>query len=706
MNIITGNRNFLFLKFKLKKILRLFVKMEKVIAFGNEPNQINKIFIINLDRQSGRWKTIKQELKSIKTFSNRTLLEYSERISAIDAQKTDLVSDKVNNTYKIQDQYFVDPNPKLLNIVREKDVNIKMTKQERAVALSHISIWEKIVNENIETALILEDDVFFENDFSKKINRIWNEIKISTKHFDILFLSYKRVEFNPDIQSVKFSNLLIPKRGIWWFSGYVITKTGAKSLLSKLPVIGPIDLWINHKFNEIAVYLADKSIITQKLFLNSDNSYSILPFLSQVGVESNKTFIDLQKLKGKNPVFIFDFSINNYNNLSKVSTLLSLNSYRTLNNTSNKIEEFVDTLVKQEDTLLFDAYLGFNSLLQNSHYIINHYPNAVFIIIEDFKTFESKQFKNGNILVLNLKLDNIFKRISAFLKIKFWDISKEHITYNSIEKNITKNKIEKFNKYELLEHDVNPWVLPIHTIENYLPYSFNDTQSIVIEHLEDKRTHKFEKLDSDYWEILEGTFPSNQSYFSKNNFAILEDIGFKLDVTNKPLNEKPYTSASIVSKQGYLYGSFEIIMKPIKGDGIISAFFLHRNDPWQEIDIEFPGNDTNKILLNVYFNPGTEGNPFNYGIRGTPILIDLGFDASIDFHKYKVEWTFNEIRWYVDDNLIHLRKIWTPTPIPNLPLLVYVNAWITISENLAGKFETDILPKSLIVKEISISEYI
>lgn len=146
-------------------------------------------------------------------------------------------------------------------------------------------------------------------------------------------------------------------------------------------------------------------------------------------------------------------------------------------------------------------------------------------------------------------------------------------------------------------------------------------------------------------------------------------------------------------------------MKPIKADGIISAFFLHRNDPWQEIDIEFLGNDTTKVLLNVYFNPGVEGTSLNYGVRGTPILIDLDFDASEDFHKYKIEWAFNEIRWYVDDNLIHFRKIWTPTPIPNLPLSVYVNAWITNAETLAGKFEKQTLPKSLLVREVTTSCY-
>ena len=35
-------------------------------------------------------------------------------------------------------------------------------------------------------------------------------------------------------------------------------------------------------------------------------------------------------------------------------------------------------------------------------------------------------------------------------------------------------------------------------------------------------------------------------------------------------------------------------MKPAKADGIITAFFLHRDNPWQEIDVELLGRDTTK----------------------------------------------------------------------------------------------------------------
>jgi len=76
--------------------------------------------------------------------------------------------------------------------------------------------------------------------------------------------------------------------------------------------------------------------------------------------------------------------------------------------------------------------------------------------------------------------------------------------------------------------------------------------------------------------------------------------------------------------------------------------FLHRNGPRQEIDIEFLRKDTSKMLVNVFYNPGAESTKLEYGYRGTPTLIDLGFDAADSFHSYEIDWQPDTIRWLVD----------------------------------------------------------
>src|SRR6056297_1874685 len=90
----------------------------------------------------------------------------------------------------------------------------------------------------------------------------------------------------------------------------------------------------------------------------------------------------------------------------------------------------------------------------------------------------------------------------------------------------------------------------------------------------------------------------------------------------------------------------------------------------------FLANNTSKLVANVFFNRGIAGDNNNKGKHGTPILIDLGFDASEDFHNYAIEWEPYEIRWFVDGGLIHVRKHGYPTPVPNLPMKVAIETCV------------------------------
>jgi hypothetical protein len=67
----------------------------------------------------------------------------------------------------------------------------------------------------------------------------------------------------------------------------------------------------------------------------------------------------------------------------------------------------------------------------------------------------------------------------------------------------------------------------------------------------------------------------------------------------------------------------------------VTGLFLHRNGPRQEIDIEFLGRDTTRMFVNVFYDPGIPGTKLEYGYRGTPTVIDLGFDASKTFHHQR-----------------------------------------------------------------------
>lgn len=117
---------------------------------------------------------------------------------------------------------------------------------------------------------------------------------------------------------------------------------------------------------------------------------------------------------------------------------------------------------------------------------------------------------------------------------------------------------------------------------------------------------------------------------------------------------------------------------------------------------EIAGNCPKRLLINVFYNPGSEGAKFDYGYRGTPVAISLDFDASKALHRYAIEWDPCEIRWLVDGNLVHRRSIWNPTPIPDLPMTLHANTWPSRSQEFAGRLAVGRLPCSASIREIAV----
>lgn len=246
---------------------------------------------------------------------------------------------------------------------------------------------------------------------------------------------------------------------------------------------------------------------------------------------------------------------------------------------------------------------------------------------------------------------------------------------------------------EALQHDTDPWIVSPSSIPWYCNKSANGKQAGW-----SKRTGSYEafrvdhlkEIDPKFWDTLDSTFFCNQAVFRPQNVQVMPEGGVNMLLRKEKLGGKEFSTGSMATKDSadalFQYGRFEVEMKPAKTSGVVSAFFLYRFDPWQEIDMEFIGRDTTKILLNVYYNPGKPGDLYNYGYRGTPVLVDLGFDAAKDYHRYALEWDAEEIRWFVDDRLVHRRKDGFPTPIPHLPMRFYMNTWPTCSVELAGPF--------------------
>jgi len=213
---------------------------------------------------------------------------------------------------------------------------------------------------------------------------------------------------------------------------------------------------------------------------------------------------------------------------------------------------------------------------------------------------------------------------------------------------------------------------------------------------------RLESLDSERWLVRDDTFPGNLGLFRPANVECREAVGAVLSVRREPLGVRDFSAASISSRDRFLFGRFETTLQASKVPGVITGFFLHRDSPRQEIDVEIVGKRSDCLLVNVFYNPGTEGARFDYGYRGAPTIIDLGFDASEMPHRFAIEWGPGELRWFVDDRLIHERVNWDPTPIPRLPMSLHVNLWPSRSRELAGRLARRHLPATAVVKSIAV----
>lgn len=153
-----------------------------------------------------------------------------------------------------------------------------------------------------------------------------------------------------------------------------------------------------------------------------------------------------------------------------------------------------------------------------------------------------------------------------------------------------------------------------------------------------------------------------------------------LRISDTPAAGQPYAAGEVATKEPIRYGRVEARMKPIASDGVITSLFTYTGPadgrPHHEIDIEFLGDDPTTVQLG-YFTDGK-----HYAVE----KIDLGFDASRDFHTYAFEWGPSGITWFVDGKAVK-HADGSEGPLPSQPQRVIANVWPTRgADGWAGHF--------------------
>ncbi|MES2373383.1 MAG: family 16 glycosylhydrolase [Bacteroidota bacterium] len=669
------------------------------------------IYVINLDREQGRWSKMEQELKRILDSSGAEILRLTERHVAVDANKFSQEPDKdaeIDPFYTLGDQLFVEPQPLVLPTSLELNAPIQMSRAEIAVARSHINVWKKVAAGNYDYVLILEDDTWFHSRFAKYLDQAWTEIVAENDvrgKFDVLYVSYLEVKHGAP-KSFLSSNVFQPTRGLWHLSGYVLSREGAEKLLHLLPCRGPIDLWINHHFKGLDVRATKRSLINQRRDFRSTNSYSILPALTKIGAINSEGASLFNYRPTEHPVFAFGPEGSGHSSLAMA---LSMLGYRCCSDFNNLPTPEMERLLEGKEDRVFNAYVNIGSLNAKVNELRSCYPNAKFIITADNDitadyTFPglTEDIKGADIAVLHLGELNKWQVVCKHLRCApptcsfpvLKDLGQRPILDEIIEANqVLKRKIPR--------HDNSPWLAEPRSWWkgiNVVPEKDRQEENGTLV----KITDCLENLDTRRWLLRSDTFTDNLALFRPSNVEFRSGIGAVFSIKKESLGVRDYSAASLCSLDQYLFGKFEVTIQASNVPGVVTGIFLHRNSPRQEIDIEIAGNRPDRLLVNVFYNPGDEGANFDYGYRGAPTYIELGFDASKACHRFAIEWSPCEIRWLVDDKLVHRRAIWDPTLIPNLPMTFHVNSWLTRSTQLAGRINNGRLPATTIVRGIAL----
>jgi len=158
----------------------------------------------------------------------------------------------------------------------DKKLFKNITDGEISVALHHIQCYKKIIENDYNYALILEDDVILSENFINILNKYISDLP---SIWDMLFIGDGGGYHIPDF-AIK-QNINIYRKHIYpskWggmgatrcLDSYLVTKRCASIILERIKlsdyrIVRPIDMWLNDviRNNKFNVYWAEPTIVTQ-----------------------------------------------------------------------------------------------------------------------------------------------------------------------------------------------------------------------------------------------------------------------------------------------------------------------------------------------------------------------------------------------------------------------------------------------------------
>lgn len=207
--------------------------IDSMLQFEVAPSKdrvtVSRIYMINL------WRREERRLKMLLNFDAMGL--EVDHFPAVDGQL-------------MTEEYLKEMNIQFLPGYADPHSKRPMTMGEIGCFLSHFFIWQRMVEENLEEVLILEDDIKFEPYFKTQLQVVLEEVR-KDPHWDLLYLGRKRLQFSeePEVEGMKY---LVRPSYSYWTLGYLISLKGARKLLDAHPLqkLVPVDEYLPIMFDK------------------------------------------------------------------------------------------------------------------------------------------------------------------------------------------------------------------------------------------------------------------------------------------------------------------------------------------------------------------------------------------------------------------------------------------------------------------------
>lgn len=235
---------------------------------------------------------------------------------------------------------------------------------------------------------------------------------------------------------------------------------------------------------------------------------------------------------------------------------------------------------------------------------------------------------------------NIFKcLIGTVVIIGLWYVKQFFVNVPElIIANNSPNKAALFNDYKLASHLDKEW----HLIwqDNFIESNLNRSK----------------------WTTEHGQFDKNNEMQVYHPEQVVVDQEYLKIITTEE-----FKSGAIhtMDKFSFLYGRVEMRARLPKGKGIFPAFWMMPNieQTWlPEIDIlELLGHEPDRAWMVVHW--------LENGILKSDSTSFKGPDFSTDFHIFTLEWSEDQLTWFIDGE----QRFETDAYVPDVPMYLYLN---------------------------------